>query len=77
MFFFFFCFFFFFVFFVFVVVVVEMTRPQYTIHVIKFRMRVVIFSGMHRNVNTVIIQRYSTTCLVNEPPNAYSIGVGV
>ena len=34
---------------------------------------------MHRKVNSdcVIIQRCSTTCLVNEPQNAYSIGVGV
>ena len=28
---------------------------------------VVIFSGMHRKVNSVIIQRCSTTRLVNEP----------
>ena len=35
------------------------------------------FSGMHRKVNSEIIQLWSTTCLVNEPQNAYSIGVGV
>ena len=35
------------------------------------------FSGMHRKVNSVIIQRCSITCLVNEPQHAYSIGVGV
>ena len=37
----------------------------------------VISSGMHRKVNSVIIQRCSTTCLVTEPRNAYSIGVGL
>ena len=39
--------------------------------------RVVIFSGMHRKVNSVIIQRCSTTRLVNQPQNAFSIGAGV
>ena len=37
----------------------------------------VIFPGMQRKVNSVILQRCSTTCLVNEPQNTYSIGVGV
>ena len=37
----------------------------------------VIFPGMQRKVNSVIIQRYNTTCLVNEPQKAYSIEVGL
>ena len=32
---------------------------------------------MHRKVNSVIIQRCSTICLVNESQNGNSIGVGV
>ena len=46
--------------------------PQYTI----FKFRMCHFSGMLRKVNSVIIQRCSTTRLVNEPHNAYSIRVG-
>ena len=38
--------------------------------------RVVISTGMNRKVNSVIIGRCSTTCEINEPQNAYSIGVG-
>ena len=56
---------------------VEMTRPSiYSIEIPDLS-SVVIFSGMHRKVNSAIIQLCSTTCLVNEPQNAYSIGVGV
>ena len=32
---------------------------------------------MHRKVNNVISQGCRTTCHMNEPKNAYSIGVGV
>ena len=61
------------------VVFVEMTRPSiYNIYniLIPDVSEFVIFPGMQRKVNSVIIQRCSTTCLVNEPQNAYSIGVG-
>ena len=56
---------------------IEMTRPSiYNIQIPDVS-RVVIFPGMHRKVNSVIIQPCSTTYLVNEPQDAYSIRVGV
>ena len=58
------------------VVFVEMTRPSIYNIKIPYVSRIVIFSGMHRKVNSVIIQQCSTTRLVNEPHNAYSKGVG-
>ena len=49
------------------VVFVEMTRPSIYNVKIPYVSRVVIFSGMYRKVNIVIIQRCSTTRLLNEP----------
>ena len=59
------------------VVFVEMTRPStYNIQ-IPYISRVVIFRACTERLISVIIQQRSTTRLVNEPHNAYSIGVGM
>ena len=54
-----------------------MTRPSIYSISIPDLSSVVSFLGMHRKVNSAITQLCSITCLVNEPQNAYSIGVGI